>query len=115
MIWCEWTNWRDEPFDTPDGAFLSIPDFVAAGLTRDELRELVVVAMRSQASDKWRYFCGCCWKRIQQNQELASRILDRSQAKEVDLLQFSTCWTQQEIDEIIDRGVELLSEHHGTT
>jgi hypothetical protein len=109
MLWCEWTNWRNEPFDAPDGAFLSIPDFIAAGLTRDELSELLVVAMRSQASDKWRYFCGCCWKRIRQNQELAAQIVNGPDADHDVRLEFSTCWTQQEIDEVIDRGVELLA------
>lgn len=74
-VWCEWTNWRDEPFETPAGAFYSVVDFVAAGLTQSELIDLVAVAMRSTARDKWRYFCGCCWTRIRQNTEMAAAII----------------------------------------
>jgi hypothetical protein len=78
MVWCEWFNWRDEPFDTPDGAFLSIPGFIDAGLTKADLRELVTVTMNGRAADKWRYFCGCCWKRIRQLQDRAAEIVAES-------------------------------------
>lgn len=72
--WCNWTNWKDEPFDIPSGPSAILP-FFQAGLTKEEIRELIGVAMRSQATDKWRYFCGCCWRRVTENQELAARIV----------------------------------------
>lgn len=74
-IWCEWTDWRGDIFPAPEGAFLSIPTFIAAGLTKEDLQELLVVAMNGPARDRWAYFCGCCWKRIRKLQDRAAEIL----------------------------------------
>lgn len=112
MIWCEWTDWRGEPFDLNGGSFTSIPEFLAAGLTRTELAELVRVAMRGPAKDKWRYFCGCCWKRIRQNQELAAELMQQEDDAIAGISRLETRWSHDEIDEMITRGIDLLSEHH---
>lgn len=40
--------------------------------------ELVTIAMRAshvRPADTWRYFCGCCWRRIRENAEMAAQIL----------------------------------------
>ncbi len=74
-VWNEWTNWKDETFETPDGALDSIIRFLDAGLDPDEIADLVRVAMRSQSPDKWRYFCGCCWRRIRENTDMAAEII----------------------------------------
>lgn len=73
-VWDCWTNWRGDTYDC-DGALTSVPAFIKAGLTTQEIKALVDVAMNSPAKDKWRYFCGCCWNRIRQNQELAAKIV----------------------------------------
>lgn len=112
MIWCEWTDWRGDPFDLNGGSFTSIPEFLAAGLTKQELSDLVGVAMRGPAKDQWRYFCGCCWKRIRQNQELAGEILQEEDDERAGITRLETIWTHNEIDEMITRGVDLLSEWH---
>ncbi|OBJ62511.1 HNH endonuclease [Mycobacterium asiaticum] len=114
-IWCEWTNWRDEPFDTPDGAFQSIPTFISAGLTKADLRELVIVAMNSRATDKWRYFCGCCWKRIRKLQDRAREILtSEEQQDQSAATPLSTRWTLTEITEYesdaIDYALGLIGD-----
>lgn len=43
-----------------------------------EIEELLKVAMRAShihPDSTWRYFCGCCWKRIRENAEMAADIL----------------------------------------
>ena len=99
--WNCWTNWRDDTYDA-DGAETSIPQFIAAGLTTQEIKHLIQVAMKSRATDKWKYFCGCCWKRIRQNQELASEIVGSSSAGAAEAKLF-TVWTTEDIDEFVSR------------
>lgn len=74
-VWNEWTNWRDETFELPDNALDSLVRFLASGLEREEMEDLVRVAMHSQSPDKFRYFCGCCWRRIRENVDMATEIL----------------------------------------
>lgn len=74
-VWNSWTNWRDETFELPNDALDSLVRFTAAGLEREDMEDLVRVAMRSQSPDKWRYFCGCCWNRIRENADMAADIL----------------------------------------
>lgn len=47
-----------------------------AGLEMDDLHELIKVAMVAKTRDAWRYFCGCCWRRIKQSQEHARSIIE---------------------------------------
>lgn len=103
-VWEQWTNWRDEPYDCDD-APASIPQFIRAGLTKQEIRELVAVAMRSSARDKWRYFCGCCWKRIGQNRELAAKIVARDAPPPGPPL-LTTVWTSAEIEQELHVAVD---------
>ncbi len=75
-VWCNWKDWRGDPFPAHYGN--SIIEFLNAGLVHLEIEEMVSVAMRAKhvrAEDKWKYFCGCCWKRIQSNQQIAAQIL----------------------------------------
>lgn len=74
-IWDSWVNWKDEPYKVPDDAVDSVIRFLTAGLERDEIKDLVRVAMQSSSPEKWRYFCGCCWNRLRQNAEMAAEIL----------------------------------------
>lgn len=93
--WNAWTNWRGDTYDTEGDELQSIPQFVSMGLTKEDLEELIGVAMRSQAKEKWRYFCGCCWRRIKETQTLAKDLIDTQSAPE----RLHTVWTLAEIDE----------------
>lgn len=76
-IWCEWHDSKGNTIPA-DGGYWPILKFLAAGLTRSELKDLVGVAMRANhipPRDTWRYFCGCCWKRIRENTDMAAEIL----------------------------------------
>ncbi|NKY60793.1 HNH endonuclease [Nocardia flavorosea] len=76
-IWEEWTA-GGRPLELPSGFGLSVRQFLAAGLTFSDLEALVDVAMNTRtvrgAERVWKYFCGCCWKRIEQAQVRAREI-----------------------------------------
>lgn len=77
--WKAWTytNWRGEKItvDLPNDYKRSVDQFIAAGLTEDDLYELIEVAMTAKTNDEWKYFCGCCWRRIKEAQEHAAAIV----------------------------------------
>lgn len=69
----QWTS-SDQPEDWES----SIWQFMDAGLELEDLEELMLVALNTRtATNKWRYFCGCCWTRIRQAQEHAANIVSR--------------------------------------
>lgn len=62
--------------DLPSDWEASIWSFMDAGLELGDLEELMSVALNARpVAEKWRYFCGCCWKRVRQSQEHAARIV----------------------------------------
>lgn len=80
MIWHDWSA-RGEPIPAPEG-FGAVVKFVAAGLTRPQLQDLVRVAMQAShvpPAATWRYFCGCCWRRIRENADMAADLLKASE------------------------------------
>jgi hypothetical protein len=74
-IWSSWRDYNDEMYEVPDNALDSVVRFLDAGLTRDQLTDLVRIAMHSTSWEKFRYFCGCCWRRIRENTEMAADII----------------------------------------
>lgn len=73
-----WKSWKcgDGTTDPlPHDWYASVDQFIAAGLTTDDICELVSVAMRSRATDKWRYLCGCCWTRVRETHSQAAVII----------------------------------------
>jgi hypothetical protein len=59
-------NWRN-----------TLDRFLSAGLDVEDLTRFIDIAMGSRAviDEKWRYFCGCCWKEINTRQEMAVNAL----------------------------------------
>lgn len=74
--WEKWTYSNGEPVELPQTFFTSIDQFIRAGLDLDDLLALIDIAMASRATDTWRYFCGCAWRRIAEAQEAAREVLD---------------------------------------
>lgn len=77
--WNDWysTDWRGNKVhpELPGNWEGSVDQFLGAGLQMDDLLELIRVAMSARTNDEWRYFCGCCWRRIKDAQEHAAAIL----------------------------------------
>lgn len=77
--WNNWTytDWRGNPLtvDLPGNWRASVDQFLKAGLEMDDLIELIRVTMGARTNDEWRYFCGCCWRRIKDAQEQAAHIV----------------------------------------
>lgn len=73
-LWDAWTI-DGERVALPPGWLKSVNNLMAAGLGLHDFEELIEVAMGSRARDTWKYFCGCCWKRVQKSQARAAEIL----------------------------------------
>ncbi|QNJ56299.1 HNH endonuclease [Gordonia phage Ohgeesy] len=74
--WNRWTYGRERfHFELPTDWRQSVDQFLAAGLDLGDLDELVDVAMESRSRDPWKYFCGCCWRRIGQMQQQAQALV----------------------------------------
>ncbi len=100
----EWTTWKTADGDTverPASWKASIEQFLRSGLSMSELTDFVAIAMESRSTDKWKYFCGCCWRRITELQERATEIVRDETRLEPASALLTTRWT---IDE--------LAQHH---
>ena len=77
-VWNEWTFGRDnKPVPLPDGPEGVLP-FIDAGLSEEEIKHFVDVAMRAKhipPNKTWAYFCGCCWRRIRENVDMAAQLM----------------------------------------
>lgn len=69
----------------PGNWFESIRQFVASGLDRVELVDaaLIAGAARNVREDRmWRYFCGVCWRKVEQRHAAAQALLAEHQDEE---------------------------------
>lgn len=83
LTWEQWPLWNGNIADIPDDWETSILHFISAGLTIDDIHEATqVAATRRQIhhSQRWRYFCGVCWKMLADRQEIARAILALQEA-----------------------------------
>ncbi len=101
--WESWTNGRGLTMPKPSSWSSTVDQFLNSGLSMSDLHELIAVAMESKANDIWRYFCGCCWRRIGQLQERVKEILEQD-ASPTPIAPLATVWTEQEINEWVDRA-----------
>lgn len=77
--WNDWTYGHDQKPVPIEGKWRqSIEQFLDAGLAMEDMVELVDVAMNSKCAPKatWRYFCGCCWRRVKERQEVARSLIE---------------------------------------
>ena len=78
-VWCDWRDWRGNAIPFAHNAGTTIRQFLGSGLTKDEIASLVAVAMNANhvdADSTWKYFCGCAWRRIRENQEMAAALIE---------------------------------------
>jgi hypothetical protein len=71
----------------------SVKGWMKAGVELDELISLVDVAMRSQASfhAKWKYFCGCAWKSVEEIRDEARELWEETTKYEEKLAAEAPC------------------------
>lgn len=76
--WDSW-KWNDMKYicPLPDLWTVSLDQFLDAGLEMADLLELIPVAMASKADieNKWKYFCGCCWRRLDDAHQAAQELI----------------------------------------
>lgn len=70
---------RGEPASRDQNWELSVERFISLGLNHGDFSRLVLVALSAPGvplDDRWRYFCGCCWREITERQEMARRLIE---------------------------------------
>lgn len=86
-MWDDWTDPDGKPMPLPDDYPDAIETWLRRGLTKRDLRELVHVAMAKRNLPNvatFRYFAGCCWRRLTELETEASRLLNERQAASED-------------------------------
>jgi hypothetical protein len=107
-MWDEWKSgdflvYRPHNWDT------SVSLFVQRGFTADDFRHFIRVAMKNGRvglNDKFRYFCGCCWKELARREELAGEIMRASIAAEPDDGEYVS---NRPTPAMVEDGVELFT------
>ncbi|WP_032402467.1 HNH endonuclease [Rhodococcoides fascians] len=88
-----WEKYRPHQFASCDIAYsewqTALDRFLEAGLTDRDIGEMVKVAMASRVTQKWKYFCGCCWALVRQTHADAAELIGKLEgevrdAKEAD-------------------------------
>lgn len=122
--WTYKTNGKYRTFEMPPAWGESVDQFLAAGLDMEDLHDLVDVAMGSRSRDPWKYFCGCCWRRINDLQNRAAEILKveppmSDSSTEPELHQpakgVTSRWTWEEISRLWESASERLAAAEGTS
>lgn len=81
-----WTSWTrgDEALPRDANWKNSILRFLAGGLDQEFIRDAIATAMgndRLPDTDRWRYFCGICWREMDKIRELTSAIVEADGAE----------------------------------
>lgn len=55
----------------------TVAGFLAAGLTHAEIEHCLAISMDADVEplDRWRYFCGCCWRIARQRHNTAALLI----------------------------------------
>lgn len=75
--WSRWTNAVGEVVPRDANWRSSILRFLAAGLNDQFFEDAINTAMgqdRIPATDKWKYFCGICWREVDALQKIARAV-----------------------------------------
>lgn len=117
-VWKNWTyggpNGDKYTVAIPNDFGTSIHQFLAAGLEFHDLEELVGVAMRCKTTkDEWKYFCGCCWRRVEQAQERATEIVSADDQRTLPA-EFSTAYTNSQVVDSFSTVATRWRERFGT-
>lgn len=112
-----WNSWtytymgETETIPLPNAWQRSLDQFLDAGLTMEDIDDLIEVAMTARTRDEWKYFCGCCWRRISEMQERAREIVAATpgptSGPDSPLV---SQWTKAEVDQYVALAVSI-AEH----
>lgn len=78
--WCQ----RYESAAPMDGDWAAtVVNFVQRGLQVDELDEAIDIAYAAQIADRnrWRYFCGVCWRKISTLNDIAQELIEAGEVE----------------------------------
>ncbi|OFB37953.1 hypothetical protein BA059_16785 [Mycolicibacterium sp. (ex Dasyatis americana)] len=102
-----------KPYYMPADWTGSVVTFIKAGLSRDDLLAMVDVAYRKRGidSNRWAYFCGCCWSRVRQMQDRAQEIVSESSSAATETDGLVSAWTADELRSTVEL-YEGFAESH---
>lgn len=79
----KWAIWKvtttNQELPRPAGWQDTVERFIALGLSTEEMTRLIRRTMANDKvahGEKWRYFCGCCWRSVTELQESARLHLE---------------------------------------
>jgi hypothetical protein len=84
-VWCQWTvpaygdARQRSPVHRPDNWRDSLERFHSLGLEMSVAANAMQTALnndRIKSGSAWRYFCGICWRRLEERQQIARDMLD---------------------------------------
>lgn len=84
-LWTSWSNPDEEPLPLPDDWPNAVEVWVSRGLTMHDFEELIDIAMRKQGLRNvrvFRYFAGCCWRRLDDIAARASLLMQQRRETE---------------------------------
>jgi hypothetical protein len=70
----------------PGDWYLSVHRWIAAGLTQNDLTDachITIYARAMRARDAWRYFCGVCWRMVDERQTVARQLIEADEGQDV--------------------------------
>lgn len=82
--WDDWTcegNGDRKPIPLPPNWRETLTRFVALGLQLGDYSEAIRIAMGANVphENRFRYFCGCCWRMVGELQETARQIIEEDE------------------------------------
>ncbi|OBB15070.1 hypothetical protein A5761_15120 [Mycolicibacterium setense] len=103
-----------KPYYKPADWAGSVVTLIKAGLSQDDLLAMVDAAYRKRGidSNRWSYFCGCCWSRVRQMQDRASAIVAQEASTEPAEPEWrpATWWTKDLVDNFLSSAIRLAEE-----
>jgi hypothetical protein len=85
-LWNSWFTGTEDarrPIPRPSNWKANILQFRSAGLEQELLLEAADTALNAKhvyVNNTWRYFCGCCWRILNERQAMTRDILDQDEA-----------------------------------
>lgn len=100
----------------------TVNQFLDAGLPADVVVEMAhVAATKYGVTQRWNYFCGCCWTKLRQLQDRAKELVEGPSDGSLSPQILETVWTANDVDVYIGRcedfarNVELHQESIDST
>jgi hypothetical protein len=108
--WNSWTYSNGKHFDLDADWRTTIDRHLSNGLDMDDLKEFIDVAMSAKTGDPWKYFNGCCWRRLEQIQSEVAAVVRAEEPRRTSTPEH---WTEPEIAGMRQRAAAERADQMG--